>query len=97
MAAFRKLVQQHNNWGNRVDRTKFPPLRGGYYEFRNLGDLTNRLQISRVALSTGGRAKSDFLSVPCYLSPFTFTFTFIVFDAIHVMRSILRRRGIPVK
>ena len=44
VATFQKLVEHHNRRGNRVDRTKFPPPHEGYYEFRDLGDLTNRLQ-----------------------------------------------------
>src|SRR5690242_4279074 len=44
VATFKKLVEHHNRKGIRVDRTKFPPAHDGYYEFRDLGDLTNRLQ-----------------------------------------------------
>ena len=44
VVTFRKLVEHHNKNGNRVDRTKFPAPREGYYEFRDLGDLTNRLR-----------------------------------------------------
>ncbi len=44
VATFRKLVEHHNRKGNRVDRTRFPTPREGYYEFRELSDLTNRLQ-----------------------------------------------------
>jgi hypothetical protein len=43
VASFKKLVQQHNLRVRRVDRTKFPAPHEGYYEFRDLGDLTNRL------------------------------------------------------
>src|SRR5207244_10549278 len=31
---FKKLVEYHNKNGNRVDRTKFPAARKGYYQFR---------------------------------------------------------------
>jgi hypothetical protein len=44
VATFKKLVEHHNRNGNRVDRTKFPAPQAGYYEFRDLGDFTNRLQ-----------------------------------------------------
>jgi hypothetical protein len=44
VSTFKKLVTYHNQIGNRVDRTKFPQPRGGFYEFQNLSDLTNRLQ-----------------------------------------------------
>lgn len=44
VATFKKLVEHHNQNGNRVDRTKFPAPQAGYYEFRDLADFTNRLQ-----------------------------------------------------
>jgi hypothetical protein len=44
VATFKKLVEHHNQNGNRVDRTKFPAPQTGYYEFRDLADFTNRLQ-----------------------------------------------------
>jgi hypothetical protein len=44
VATFKKLVEHHNQKGNPVDRTKFPAPQAGYYEFRDLGDFTNRLQ-----------------------------------------------------
>ncbi len=44
VATFKKLVEHHNKKGIRVDRTKFPAPQQGYYEFRDLGDLTNRLR-----------------------------------------------------
>ena len=44
VATFKHLVVHHNRNGNRVDRAKFPALHEGYYEFRDLGDLTNRLE-----------------------------------------------------
>jgi hypothetical protein len=40
---FRRLVQGHNQHGNRVDRTRFPDSQAGWYEFRDLDDLTSRL------------------------------------------------------
>jgi hypothetical protein len=43
VAKFKKLVEDHNLSGNRVDRSKFPPLRGGFYEFSNFADFTNRV------------------------------------------------------
>lgn len=44
VATFKKLVEQHNKWGTRVNRKRFPAPHEGYYEFRDLSDLTNRLQ-----------------------------------------------------
>jgi hypothetical protein len=43
VATFKKLVQRHNLMVRRVDTTKFPAPHEGYYEFRDLGDLTSRL------------------------------------------------------
>lgn len=43
VAKFKKLVEDHNRPGNRVDRTLFPPLQGGYYGFDNFGEFTNRM------------------------------------------------------
>src|ERR1035441_9954479 len=43
-STFEKLVQHHNLNGNRVDRSKFPKAKGGFYEFRDLADFTNRLR-----------------------------------------------------
>ena len=40
---FRRLVRGHNRHGNRVDRTRFPESQAGWYEFRDLDDLTRRL------------------------------------------------------
>ena len=44
VATFRKLVQHHNLKGNRVDRSRFPEAKGGFYEFAGLADFTNRLR-----------------------------------------------------
>lgn len=46
VATFRKLVEHHNRSGNRVDKGQFPPCENGYYQFRSVGDLTNRLTYS---------------------------------------------------
>jgi hypothetical protein len=43
VAIFKNLVRFYNENGNLVDRAKFPPARGGYYEFQNFDDYTNRL------------------------------------------------------
>jgi hypothetical protein len=43
VVTFKKLVEDHNRPGNRVDRTLFPPLRDGYYEFGSFADFTNRM------------------------------------------------------
>jgi hypothetical protein len=42
-ATFKKLVEDHNRPGNRVDRSKFPALEGGYYQFDGFADFTNRM------------------------------------------------------
>lgn len=44
VASFQKLVEHHNRHGNRVDRTRFPPPRDGFYDFNELGDFTNGLR-----------------------------------------------------
>ena len=43
VAAFKKLVAEHNQPGNRVDRGRFPPLENGCYHFENFTDFTNRV------------------------------------------------------
>lgn len=43
VAKFKKLVEDHNRPGNRVDRAKFPPLQYGYYHFQDFPDFTNRM------------------------------------------------------
>jgi len=42
VAKFARLVRYHNQPGNRVDRSKFPPQQNGYYHFDSFKDLTNR-------------------------------------------------------
>jgi len=44
VASFRKLVEHHNLVGNRVDTTRFPAAKNGFYEFHDLADFTNRLR-----------------------------------------------------
>ncbi|MGA2786691.1 MAG: hypothetical protein ABSF60_04115 [Verrucomicrobiota bacterium] len=44
VSTFKKLVEHHNRHGNRVDKTNFPVAKGGFYEFRDLADFTNRLR-----------------------------------------------------
>lgn len=43
VAKFKKLVEDHNRPGNRVDLTKFPPLQDGFYHFQDFADFTNRM------------------------------------------------------
>ncbi len=42
VTAFKKLVEDHNRPGNRVDRSKFPACQSGYYYFDSFDDFTNR-------------------------------------------------------
>ncbi len=42
VASFKKIVEHHNRNGNRVDKTRFPAPRNGFYEFNDFGDFTNR-------------------------------------------------------
>jgi hypothetical protein len=44
VSEFSRLVVHHNLKGNRVDRSRFPAAKGGFYEFRDLADFTNRLR-----------------------------------------------------
>ena len=39
---FERLVKEQNASGNGVDTKRFPTIKNGWYEFRNLSDLTNR-------------------------------------------------------
>jgi hypothetical protein len=43
VSTFERLVKHHNLNGNRVDRSRFPEPKGGFYEFADLPDFTNRL------------------------------------------------------
>lgn len=45
-ATFKKLVQHHNQNGNRVDKSGFPPAENGYYHFQSLSELSNRVHHS---------------------------------------------------
>ena len=42
VAAFKRLVEEHNRPGNRVDLGKFPACENGYYYFDSFDDFTNR-------------------------------------------------------
>jgi len=39
---FERLVKEQNAAGNGVDTKRFPTIKNGWYEFRNLSDLTSR-------------------------------------------------------
>lgn len=43
VAVYEKLVRAHNLSGNRVDRSRFPGLRDGFYEFASLEEMVSRL------------------------------------------------------
>src|SRR5512138_855281 len=38
VASFKKLVEHHNRKGNRVDKSRFPAPRSGFYEFHDVAD-----------------------------------------------------------
>jgi hypothetical protein len=43
VARFRRLVEEHDRPGNRVDRSRFPTSHHGYYAFGGFADFTNRM------------------------------------------------------
>ncbi len=61
---FKKLVENHNGPGNRVDRTLFPPWEKGYYAFSNFADFTHR--VSRGFYETPGDNSLTQNSLMCF-------------------------------
>ena len=53
LSTFVKVVTSHNKGGISVDRTKFPQLQDGFYGFRDISDLTNRLHCPFGRVSSG--------------------------------------------
>lgn len=63
---FRRLVRNHNQHGNRVERARFPESHAGWYEFRDLDDLTRRLvrPLSQTPVTTTNSADEN--SLTCF-------------------------------
>lgn len=63
---FRRLVHGHNQHGNRVDRARFPESHAGWYEFRDLDDLTSRLlcPLSQTPVTATNSAEEN--SLTCF-------------------------------
>jgi hypothetical protein len=64
ITTFKKLVQQHNKNGNRVDKTKFPDKEMGYYRFKGIRDFTDR--VTGILADTPANGSLDENTLMCF-------------------------------
>jgi hypothetical protein len=82
---FRRLARGHNQHGNRVDRTRFPESQAGWYEFRDLDDLTRRLAcpLGQTPATTTNSVEENTLTCFDFVS-------LLLHDAVHQVPTLAR-------